>query len=168
MVVSGRVLCVPSRDLFRSCKGSVKRARMWPGRERDATTHLHQLALVVPDERRGITTTRRAHQLPAIDGDGGQSEAGVGVHDPAAVLPLHDARRTFRRGGVGDGAVVGFLVVAVGGEGVGDARLVGLDELVLDRVVEVLPRHSVSLALAPCHSTGSIPSFPSSSLSVAT
>jgi hypothetical protein len=38
------------------------------------------------------------------------------------MLPLHYGGGALRDGWVGDGAVVGFFVVAVDGEGVGDAR----------------------------------------------
>lgn len=43
-----------------------------------------------------------------------------------------------RCGRVGDGAVVGFFVVAIGGEGVGDAGEVRFDEAIGDGVVESL------------------------------
>jgi hypothetical protein len=54
------------------------------------------------------------------------------------MLPLHHPARARGIDGVGDGAVVGFFVVAVGGEGVGDAGVVGLDQLVCYGVVEAL------------------------------
>ena len=67
------------------------------------------------------------------------------MHAPGAVLPLHDALGTRRARRVGDGAVVGFLVEAIVGEGVGYARLVGLDEFVGDGVVEALRGSVVSV-----------------------
>lgn len=54
------------------------------------------------------------------------------------MLPLHDTRRAFRICGVRDGAVVGFLVEAVGGKGVGDSRARGLDQGVVLGVIKVL------------------------------
>ena len=54
------------------------------------------------------------------------------------MLPLHDGARAVRGDGIGDGAEVGFLEVAVGGEGVGDARVRRLDQVVADGVVEAL------------------------------
>lgn len=83
--------------------------------------------------------------MAAVDGEGCQVEGAVCVFDVGAVLPLHDA---FWAGGVGSWkmdvldlrfvrrmswqcerrtvgncAVVGLLEIAIGGKGVGDARV---------------------------------------------
>ena len=81
---------------------------------------------------------RRTRQLPSVHRYGCQEQRARGVHDPLPVLPLHHPARLPWFGGVGDGAIVGFLVVAVVAEGVGDAGVIGLDELVVDGVVEAL------------------------------
>ena len=62
------------------------------------------------------------------------------------MLPLHQSFGTCGVGGVGDGAVVGFFVVAVGGEGVGDAGVLGFEEVVAYGVVEALRGHTSTLA----------------------
>lgn len=54
------------------------------------------------------------------------------------MLPLHDPAGTGRPCGIRDGAIVGFFVVAISGEGVRDSGQGGFDELVIDGVVEAL------------------------------
>lgn len=76
--------------------------------------------------------------MAAVDGNGRQGQAAVGTNLVAAVLPLHNGRRTVGVGGVGNGAVVCFFIVAVCGERVRDAGPGGLDQIVADWVVEAL------------------------------
>lgn len=104
--------------------------------------------------------------MPSVDGDGREGQGAVGGAGVGAVLELHDALRTLRlrgwwegemsawsrllgamgvRGGawvhtVRNGAVVGFLEMAVVREGVGDAGQVGLVHFFGDGVVEALVR----------------------------
>jgi hypothetical protein len=106
-------------------------------------------------------------ELSAVDFDGGEVEGAVGKLFVAAVLPLHYAFRTSGLLGCGDvscepclvdaacphvmgsldldgerticnGAVVGRLVEAVGCEGVADSGVLGLNEPLVDGVVEAL------------------------------
>lgn len=101
-------------------------------------THLKRLTLIIPNINTIIPLARRTAQLPPIDRNRREQQRARGIHDPAAMLPLQDPARAGGVRRVGDGAVVGFLVVSVAGEGVGDAGVVGLDEFVVDWVVEAL------------------------------
>ena len=58
------------------------------------------------------------------------------------MLPLHNPARTRGVHGVGDGAVVGFFVMPVGREGVGDPGVRWFDEGVVYWVVEALHKYS--------------------------
>ena len=107
------------------------------------SAYLEQLCLVVSRVHCIVVLARTTQQLPPIHRYGRQAQTPVRIHDPTPVLPLHDPARTCWVLGVGDGAVVGFLVVAVAGEGVGDARAGGLDEALVERIVETLARISV-------------------------
>ena len=92
------------------------------------SAYLEQLCLVVSRVHCIVVLARTTQQLPPIHRYGRQTQTPVRVHDPGPMLPLHDPARTCWVLGVGDGAVVGFLVVAVAGEGVGNARAGGLDK----------------------------------------
>lgn len=100
--------------------------------------HLELLGLVVARVDGVLALAGLAEQLSAVVLDGRQSQAAIGILHPAAVLPLHNTARTGGVLRVGDGAVVGGFIVTVFGEGVGDAGALGLDELVVQRVVEAL------------------------------
>ena len=102
------------------------------------STHLKQLRLIVSRINAISIHARRTDQLPSIDINGRQRKRAVAPVRVLPVLPLDDAGRTGRVGWVGDGAVVGFFVVAVVGEGVGDAGVVGLGEFFAEGVVEAL------------------------------
>ena len=91
------------------------------------TTYQKQFTLVISRVNAVRSSAWLAQQLPAVDINGCKDERAVGVVGVAAVLPLHDAARAGRVLRVGDGAVVRFLVVAVVGEGVGDAGAQRLD-----------------------------------------
>jgi hypothetical protein len=60
----------------------------------------------------------------------------VTVSLPSSSEPASKCR--VRRRTIRDSAVVGGLEVAVSGEGVADARVLGLDHLLVDGVVEAL------------------------------
>jgi len=51
---------------------------------------------------------------------------------------LHYSLNTAWIGWIRDGAVVGRFVVAIGGEGVGDAGKIWLDQAVIDGIIEAL------------------------------
>jgi hypothetical protein len=91
------------------------------------STHLEVLLLTVPNVQAIAKLARLTRELSPIHLNGGEVQGAIGVHDPLPMLPLHHPARARGIDGVGDGAVVGFFVVAVGGEGVGDAGVVGLD-----------------------------------------
>ena len=101
-------------------------------------TYLEKFTLVIPRVDRIVVLARTTQQLPPIDCNGRQTQAPIRIHDPGPVLPLHDAARAAGGDGVGDGAVVRFFVVAIASEGVGDACAVGLDQLVVEGVIEAL------------------------------
>ena len=100
--------------------------------------YLHGLCLVVARVNRLLALARLAEQLPAVVLDGCEGERAVGVLHEGAVLPLHNATGAIGVLRVRDGAVVGGLVVAVLGEGVGDTSARGLNQFVVQRVVETL------------------------------
>lgn len=102
-------------------------------------TYYEQLALIVPQVQRIIPLARITYQLPSIDLNRVREYTPRGVDEIAAMLPLHQALRAGGVAGRGYGAVEGFLEVAVGGEGVGDAGVFGLEEVVVYGVVEALP-----------------------------
>lgn len=54
------------------------------------------------------------------------------------MLPLHEALGTLRLGGICEGAKVGFFVVAIVGEGVGDSSMFGFNECLAEWVVKAL------------------------------
>lgn len=101
--------------------------------------YLKVLGLIIPRVNAITLRTRLAQQLPPIDINRREEQTAVGGHVPGPVLPLHDSRGTRRVGGVGNGAVVGFFIIPIGGEGVGDAGALGLDQAVGEGVVEALP-----------------------------
>lgn len=126
--------CRPSSAVIVSLAQPFVQVHSYPRRR----TYLHVLRLVVSQVDAVVGIARLARQLPSINGEGCESQTAVGVEGPASMLPLHNGARAVWRGRVGDGAVVGFLVVAVGGEGVGDARVGGLDEVVAYWIVKTL------------------------------
>lgn len=54
------------------------------------------------------------------------------------MLPLHYCGRAIGRGRVRYSAIVRFLVMSIGGEGVGDACVVGFNQVVVYGIVEAL------------------------------
>ena len=102
------------------------------------STHLKVLWLTVSDVQTVTELARLARELSPIHRNRRKIQGAIGIHDPLPMLPLHHPARARRIGGVGDGAVVGFFVIPVGGEGVGDAGVVGLDQFVCYWVEEAL------------------------------
>ena len=76
--------------------------------------------------------------MAAVDREGLEKERTISWHGIGAMLPLHYPRRTLRYCRIGSRAVVGFFVVAIAGEGVGEARKRGFDEAIFYGVVEAL------------------------------
>lgn len=120
-----------------------------------AAAYLHGLCLVVARVDRLLALAGLAQQLPSIVLDRCEGQRAVAVLDEGAMLPLHNATGAGGILRVRDGAVVGGLVVAVLGEGVGDAGALGLDQFIVQRVVESLQglsaRQRLSIAWHTSH-----------------
>ena len=97
-----------------------------------------EFGLVVACVERVLELARVGEELAPVNAEGSEHEGAVGFFAVFAMLELHESLRTFGADGVADGAVVGFFVEAVVGEGVGDSGEGGLDELLVDGIIEAL------------------------------
>lgn len=101
-------------------------------------SHLEQLSLVVSRVDALIIVAGLAQKLSPIHRNWCQTQTAIRVHDPISMLPLQDSSRARGILRVCDRTVIGFLVVTVAGEGVGNACPGRLSELVVEGVVEAL------------------------------
>ena len=79
-----------------------------------------------------------AEQLSSIYLKRLEKKRAIALHDPFAMLPLHYARWATGFDRIGYGAVVSFFVEAIAGKGVGYACSAGLNEFIVDWIVETL------------------------------